>query len=204
MLFEQQELAQARVEAGKEAACHQAAKRAAADAREDLHRLEFRYQMTIEQLERQVRHMQWSKWKEEMKKPSVIAGRRGGERPLLRNLSRTMGVGYGEGDRIQYPPDGEFTPSLDEDIVSYYNAEEQSLKGAPPPPGISDHGLQFMQVEDSSQVKEVRDSSDDLHTVRRIQQAASAEQENVQSFDDSLSMPHYQLLLQMRSNLFAD
>ena len=58
----QQELAQARQEAARESSAHQAARRALADATEDLRRLEFRYQGSIEQLEAQVRGLQRSAW----------------------------------------------------------------------------------------------------------------------------------------------
>ena len=58
----QDELAQAKQEAAREGAAHQAARRALADAAEDARRLEFRYQRSIEQLEGQLRHMQRSTW----------------------------------------------------------------------------------------------------------------------------------------------
>ena len=58
----QDELAQAKQEAAREGAAHQAARRALADAAEDARRLEFRSQRSIEQLEGQLRHMQRSTW----------------------------------------------------------------------------------------------------------------------------------------------
>ena len=49
-------------QAKAQASAHQAAKRALADAAEDLKRLEFRYQRSVEQLEGQIRHLQRSTW----------------------------------------------------------------------------------------------------------------------------------------------
>lgn len=62
----QQELAQIKYELARERAAQQAAARTAADAVEDKHRLEFRYQRSIEQLEQQIKTLQRAQWAQDI------------------------------------------------------------------------------------------------------------------------------------------
>ncbi|GAX75514.1 hypothetical protein CEUSTIGMA_g2957.t1 [Chlamydomonas eustigma] len=201
-----QELAQARMEASKEAAAHQAAKRAASDAVEDLHRMEFRYKVTIEQLEQQVRQMQRSRWREEIKEPGASSVWKGDERLQLVRHDLEGGGGNGGSNNIQHSQDKKFVPrysAVDEEDTVTICKKDLTFNEAQPS-RISDLGVGPTRVGVSGHAIERGDTSDGLYAVNMLHQAASVEIEGAMLSGGGITMPHYNMLLQMRSNMFQD
>ena len=137
----QQELAQTKQEAAREGAAHQAARRAAADAAEDLKRLEFRYQRSIEQLEAQVRQMQRAGWARDMDGPSPAAQQAAtsGRRIEASDPYHAQRVT----EALQPPPSLALTPVWVEALI-------------PPPDGSQEHGIiSAADTEDMPQLQEL-------------------------------------------------
>ena len=137
----QQELAQTKQEAAREGAAHQAARRAAADAAEDLKRLEFRYQRSIEQLEAQVRQMQRAGWARDMDGPSPAAQQAARRRREPSDPYHAQQVA--EAMQPSLPPPSAVAPVWVEALI-------------PPPVGIQEHGIiSAADTEDMPQLQEL-------------------------------------------------